>query len=351
MEAFFQYYREVAASYVPERPMDGLQALSTHDDLVAIIAALKQCPQAQRSTITRAYFAQKAQACGEVNLPPVVDQNRAFGLAARVMAMVNSSAESQTDGLLESGMLPLTWQDDTSFSDFLDMAFPSQSDMNAAQNDLLQQLMSEPSNKWHNLTARRLKKIAGLDLVATDNLQNHLRLDWKCKTVEIYHYTSVLKENLLSSVDCDDHDNTTRGISEGNMPRELALETLVTLKEILFPLDSDSQALLRTLVCKESFDPDCLRVDTRPYRRLDEKSLCYRYWGNRLSDLQEHMEAPTAKGFVEKWMERRSGARYVMMATLGGVVIAVILGALSLAVSIFQAWVGYQQWKHPVNRS
>lgn len=90
MEAFFQYYREVAASYVPDRPMDGLRTLSTHDELVAIIATLKQCPQAHRSTITRAHFAQKAQARGELSLPPVIDQNRAFGLAARVMAMVNS---------------------------------------------------------------------------------------------------------------------------------------------------------------------------------------------------------------------------------------------------------------------
>lgn len=195
--------------------MDGrLRALSTHDDLLAIIATLKQCPQLHRSAITRAHFAQKAQACGEVSLPPVLDQNRAFGLAARIMTMVNSSAENQTDGLLESGMLPLTWQDDKSFSGFLEMAFPLQTDMNAAQNDPRQQLMSAPCRKWHNLTAKRLKKIAGLDVVATDNLQNHLRLDWKCKTVEIYHYTSVLKENLLSSVDCDAHDDTTRGISE-----------------------------------------------------------------------------------------------------------------------------------------
>lgn len=55
-------------------------------------------------------------------------------------------------------MLPLTWQDDTSFSEFLDIAFPSQSEMNAAQNDVQQQLMSEPSNKWHKLTGKRLKR-------------------------------------------------------------------------------------------------------------------------------------------------------------------------------------------------
>lgn len=76
-----------------------------------------------------------------------------------------------------------------------------------------------------------------------------------------------------------------------------------------------------------------------------------RYWGARLDDLFEHMQNPTPKSYVEKWIERRSGARYVMMATLGGVVFAVILGMLGLAVSIFQAWVGYQQWQHPVNPS
>jgi len=38
-----------------------------------------------------------------------------------------------------------------------------------------------------------------------------------------------------------------------------------------------------------------------------------------------------------------------MMATLIGVMMAVTLGLLGLAVAIFQAWVAYQQWKHPVN--
>ncbi|TQV95658.1 hypothetical protein IF1G_05487 [Cordyceps javanica] len=357
LEAFFQFYREVTASYVPERPMEGTRALSSHDDLIAIISTLKNCSQAHRHVLTRAHFAQRAEARAEQCLPLPIDQDRAFSLAARVLAMVNSSAEHQADGLLESGMLPLTWQDNRSFSDFMETAFPLQGDEKGGRESPRQQLIPDQANKWPKLTAKRLKKMAGLELVATDNLQNHLRLDAKHKTVEIYHYTSVLKENLLSSVHCDSHDDTARGISEGNMPRELALETLATIKEILFPLDADSQALLRTLVSKKSFDPDCLRVDTRPYRRPDDckgagaATLPYRYWGARLSDLCEHMETPTPSGHLERWMERRSGARHVMMATLGGVVLAVLLGAASLAVSIFQAWVGYQQWQHPVNPS
>ncbi|KAJ3496144.1 hypothetical protein NLG97_g2867 [Lecanicillium saksenae] len=250
-----------------------------------------------------------------------------------------------------ASLRPMTWQDNVSFSDFMGRAFPMQRGSMDTREDPGERLISPQGSRWPKLTAKRLKKLAGLELVATDNIQNHLRLDLKYKTVDIYHYTSVLKENLLSSAHCDSHDDIGRGISEGNMPRDLALETLATLQEILFPLDADSQTLLQSLVSKQSFDPDCLRLDTRPYRRPEEKTVQYRYWGARLADLHEQMEAPTPNGYFEKWMERRSGARYVMMATLGGVVIAVVLGALSLAVSIFQAWVGYQQWQHPINPS
>lgn len=122
----------------------------------------------------------------------------------------------------------------------------------------------------------------------------------------------------------------------------------MSLREVLFPLDSESQSLLRSLVSKKSFDPDCLRVDLKTYRRTDESNVTFRYWNARLDDLYDQIQNPTPSRLFEKWMERRSGARYVMMATLGGVLIAIVLGALSLGVGIFQAWVAYQQWKHPV---
>jgi len=51
---------------------------------------------------------------------------------------------------------------------------------------------------------------------------------------------------------------------------------------------------------------------------------------------------------MEKWFERKSGARYVMMATIAGVFLAIFLGMASLAVGGYQAWIGYQQWQHPV---
>ncbi|KAI9155688.1 hypothetical protein HJFPF1_08277 [Paramyrothecium foliicola] len=349
LEPFFSYYRETTASYVPDLLPGSVPSLRNHGDLLAVIRAIKEFPQIRRSVLTETHFAQKAAARGETALPLLADQNRAFSLAARIITMVNSSVENQSDGLLESGALPVTWQSDTSFSDFIQAAFPAHDEDDHQQDNPRQQLVPARHAEWAELTAKRLKRVAGLDLIPTDNLQNHLRLDLKYKTVEIYHYTSVLKEHLVVSLKDNRHNEVARGITEGNIPRDLALETLVTLKEILFPLDSESQSMLRSFVSKKGLDPDCVRVDSRPYRRTDENAIPLRYWNLRLADLYDQIEHPTPSGFFERWMERRSGARYVMMATLGGVLIAVVLGALSLAVGIFQAWVAYQQWKHPVS--
>ena len=133
------------------------------------------------------------------------------------------------------------------------------------------------------------------------------------------------------------------------MPRQLALEALDSIYKILFPPDPESQSLLSSLVLRNSFDEDCLRFESTAYRDDDEKEINFHYFGSRLVNLYDELENPTPRGWLQKWLEKKSGARYVMMATLIGVMIAVVLGMLGLAVACFQAWVAYQQWKHPVS--
>ena len=136
----------------------------------------------------------------------------------------------------------------------------------------------------------------------------------------------------------------------GALPRQLALECLDSVQKILFPLtDRKSKTLLLSLTSKSSFDPDCLRFDSASIRNKDEKDIAYHYFGERLAELYDELENPTPRGSLEKWLERRSGARYVMLATLIGVIFAVILGMAGLAVGGYQAWVGYQQWQHPIS--
>ena len=81
---------------------------------------------------------------------------------------------------------------------------------------------------------------------------------------------------------------------------------------------------------------------------LGEENVAYFFLADRLSDLYNEMQNPQPRGWLGRFVERRSGARYMMIATLVGVIFAVFLGMLSLAVSSYQTWIAYQAWQHPV---
>ncbi|RYO90479.1 hypothetical protein DL763_005328 [Monosporascus cannonballus] len=271
LEAFFGFYKEVTSSYVPELLFGSQPALRSHDDVCDITRFLKSQQGATRSELTVQYFSRRAK---DSELPPIADQHRAFNIAVKIMSMVTCSAENQPSGLLELGTQPLPWHDDTSFASFITRAFPRVDigDLEIKDNS------GKTTDVKSAITARRVKKTAALSFRGTDDLRNHLRLDARNGVVEIYHYTSVLKEHLMAS----------------------------------------------------------------------QSQQGFVYFGSGLMELYEEVKNPTPRGFVERWFERKSGARYAMMATLVGVLIAVILGMLSLAVGIFQAWVAYEAWKHPV---
>ncbi|RYP28250.1 hypothetical protein DL767_007300 [Monosporascus sp. MG133] len=340
LEPFFQYYKEVTASYVPELLLpDTTQAIRSHEDLFDIICLLKEKPTIQRAQLTKEYFSSRV----EENEPPLSDQHRAFNLAMRAMAMVNCCIENQAGGLLESGEEPSVWRSDKSLHEFISSTFPMRDHPSLNEKD-----ESAPDIKA-GLTATKLKKVAGLKFKGTNDLRNHLKLDQKAGIVEIYHHTSVLKEHLMASKARSREPGSADPVLRENLPRQLALETLDSLQKVLFPLEPESQALLRSLVSKQSFDPDCLRFGSALFRRYHENDITYQYWGSRLMDLYEEIENPKPRGLLETWLEQRSKARHVMLATLVGVIIAIILGVFGLLVGIFQAWVSYHAWKYPVN--
>ncbi|KAI4678956.1 uncharacterized protein J4E88_006244 [Alternaria novae-zelandiae] len=156
----------------------------------------------------------------------------------------------------------------------------------------------------------------------------------KRKVVRIFHCSAVLKEMLSAS-----RPDGSRCL----VPRSLALEVLYTLYNILFPDDRSG-----TYVTKCGFDPDVLRCDVSRYRRKDDPEVDHTYFGTRLKEIYDEMQNPTPRHDWANWFHRHSAQRYMMMATMIGVFIAVIIGILGLGISGFQAYVSYQQWKHPV---
>ncbi|KAI5459333.1 hypothetical protein BGZ63DRAFT_361417 [Mariannaea sp. PMI_226] len=336
LKRFFDFYKSITSFYVPDLLPGSTPALRNHDDMFEIVRLLRVHPNMKRSELTEKYFSERDK------FPPVNDQHRAFNLAIQVMMMVTCSAEKQPSGLLELGIQPVQWNSDTSLIEFLSKAFP--------QTDTGNLYIRDDSGKIRDvksaIPARRLKKVAGLRFHGTDDLRNHLRMDVKKGIVEIYHHTSVLTEHLMASKALHEGEAP---VSSGNFPRQIALEALDSVQKVLFPFGSDSEQVLLNLVSEQSFDPDCLRYDSAACRREDEEDISYKYFGGRLVDLYEELQDPSPRGILEKWLQRKSGARYVMMATLVGVIIAVLLGILGLAVGIFQAWVAYEAWKYPAS--
>ena len=189
---FFAYYGEVTASYVPDLFGASQPAITGHADICSIIRTLQAHPSASRSDMTAECFPQHAT----MAIPSKDDQHRAINLAVKVMCMVTCTSGIRSPGLLELGIGPTQWQDDTSLTQLLTAMFPTTD--HPLLNDL-NGLDCPASATRGSLTASRLKKTARLKFRGTDDLRHHLRLDTKTGEVEIYHFTSVLKQHLAAS--------------------------------------------------------------------------------------------------------------------------------------------------------
>ncbi|RSM05631.1 hypothetical protein CEP52_006176 [Fusarium oligoseptatum] len=285
MKPFFDYYRNITAAYVPDMVVGIPPALSSHRELFAIIQVLKENPDTKRSELTSAHFTNRG---GQTPTPD--DQDRAFNLALRVIATVTCCLDNRSVDTLEAGLQPIPWRDDMTWTQFLSTAFPvidlDPSDSRDATSSRINELV----------TARRLMKVARLRFVPTDELRNHLKLNQQDGTVELYHHTAFLEESLIAN----------RKDKE-----QLAIEVLNSIQKTLFPSTADARILLRSLVSKHNLDPDCLRFEPSSYLLEGEGATTYRYLESKLVELYEELDNPTPRGILEKWLERKSGARGV----------------------------------------
>ena len=189
---FFKHYKDLTSSYEADTAPGDRAALSTHEDLFAIIEELKL-----QANITRAAFTAKLF-CEDTNgkLPSTADQERAVNLAVKVMTMVNCSAQRQSSGLLEHGLSQAPWRSDVTFSQFIADTFPTTDQPSLNDDDLKGSIDVKKT-----LMAKKLKKRIGLKFQPTDDLKRHLKLDRKTRVVEIYHHTAFLKEHLRLTKD------------------------------------------------------------------------------------------------------------------------------------------------------
>ncbi|KAF7672705.1 hypothetical protein GT037_009206 [Alternaria burnsii] len=330
--AFWDRYKALTAAYMPELTTS-CPALRSHADLLELIQLIQNRPRATREQIAECHFG--AQRDDEVQLTATLDQQRAMNLAASIMFSLDCGSTYESAGLVEEGSSSLLWRDTVSADNFLLEAFPERPHPTIASR-------KEPL-EWPVITAavsgKEVQRVLGFDMEATTDLRSHLMLDHRRRVLKIFHCTAMLRETLLV---CESQPTTCV------LPRRLILEVFDTIHRVLFPSDHESQALLSSLVTKHGFDRDLLRFESWDHYKHNEPELSYSYFGTRLVELYEELQNPKPHSRLESWFERKSGTRYMLMATMVGVFIAVIIGILGLGISGFQAYVSYQQWKHPV---
>lgn len=190
---FFEYYRDIVASYETESRHGEKGALSSHDDLFRIIKELRDDPVVTREELSHRLF-------GATSTSSILksDQEHAINLAVKTMVMVNCSSQSLSPDFLEHGIFQVPWRSDVAFSQFIVDIFPMTDHPGFSHDD---DTIAFSVDMRTSLTARKLMKRAGLKLKPTEDLRNHLKLDRKAGVVELFHYTAFLKEHLRLTKD------------------------------------------------------------------------------------------------------------------------------------------------------
>ncbi|KAH7386886.1 hypothetical protein DE146DRAFT_185897 [Phaeosphaeria sp. MPI-PUGE-AT-0046c] len=322
-DAFWAHYEHLSAAYCPER-LATRAALSNHEELLVVLEGVKTRPEMPRKDILRVLIERDDQ---EDRKPPTSrDQNQTFNIAASLAYLMDLGVLHDAANISSASFPLVSWRDDVSGETFLNEALPCRP------------TSSNIPGTMPDLRATKLKKHAKLKFMATNDIRSHLQLDKKQKIIWIFHHSTALRQLLLATED---------DASTSILPRSLMLEVLDTIHNVLFPSDLESQLLLAHLVAKHGWDQGLSSDMSIRYRKDDDLGVSYAYYGERLEELYKELLAPTPHGRLERRLRRRS-EKYMFTATMYGVIIAVTLGVFTLAAAIFQSWVAWQQWKHPV---
>lgn len=195
LQKYFGFYRRTTADYVPSMlKSKDFYALRNHQDLRNIVKHLRNAPRTPRFELMSDIFGEKQRGR---TVPDVKDQHRAMNLATRVLFLIHCTSEVPVSGDLEMGAQSIVWADQATLYEYLDEAFPLSGMDEKAQKGI-----------FGELSARRLVKVAGLQLQPTDDLREHLYVDEKAGTVKIFDQIVFLKECLLAWDKCPTDRNS-----------------------------------------------------------------------------------------------------------------------------------------------
>ncbi|KAK3367854.1 hypothetical protein B0H63DRAFT_442549 [Podospora didyma] len=221
-----------------------------------------------------------------------------------------------------SGKSRVCWNTPTSLRDFLATYFEPEPKSTFANNS------NETVKLEKIFKASNLDRIAGLEIVWTDNLVDHLRLTDDDTRVHIFHHVSFL--NIQR------HNNT------GLLPGGLAEESLQTLA-LLFPsADRETKRWFAKLPKSDNvLDAQllhCGRLKTDD-RQIDR----FKFWRERLVMLKQVFDEAQPGTMGQWWYDRRNGVQwYTFWVAVLVLVLTIVFGLVQSIEGGLQVYYSHQ---------
>ncbi|KAF4455853.1 hypothetical protein F53441_1885 [Fusarium austroafricanum] len=261
--------------------------LSTHEDIMAIVQLLRR--SRTREEIRR----QLLLSCSLPGSEACCDHS--IDLAARLLLMV----EFGNLPYAYSGFRPIEWATG-SLKDFITERFESKPVLGHSKVKL---------DKIFN--ANNLGKIAGIEVVWTTNLADHLRLLKDDQAVAVFHHASFLKRQqmLVTATPGREICDFDAGYSDTTLfSQEFIDETLNTMA-LLFPRwDMETRAWYQTQASLRGLDTQLTEIGQLDAdKRQIEK---FSFWHDRLVILKQVFDESRPSSLRQWWHDRRNGVQW-----------------------------------------
>ncbi|KAG9230746.1 hypothetical protein BJ875DRAFT_384492 [Amylocarpus encephaloides] len=292
---YFEYYHEQSIMALSNNGLSNV--VQTHGDVVSMVKLL-QVPEHTRETI------QKLEKARLEDLKRDVDHEKicnAIDLGVKLGMM------------LLGGEGVLAWQDDQLLVSL------------STEFSKVGLLEKEKVRLDKLFNARNLDHIAGLKIVWTSNLADHLRVQNDDTEVSIFHCASFLKCQTGNQV----------------FPSGFIDETIRTLGLLLPQYDKDSNKWFGKQGKNEPLDENAIKCGhlTAEARQIEN----FHYWRDRLIILKQVFDEAKPRGIKQWWRDRRDPVQWYSfwfaVAVIAG--LTILFGLVQCVEGGIQVWKAY----------
>ncbi|KAH9208058.1 hypothetical protein DL95DRAFT_428842 [Leptodontidium sp. 2 PMI_412] len=304
-EEYFRYYTQQCRVSIQGSDESEPYNLRTHDNIKDIVTILKvgiSLDQIHQSM--RQKFPEPVGKRVEESIQNGID------LAVRLLLMVNVGRSRHGVQLTRT----LEWREG-SLQDFTRKHF---------KPEII--LPQERVKLERIFTARNLERIAGIQIIWTDNLADHLQMQDDDTRVAIFHHASFLwhQKNNPQPLFEPKFINETR--------RTLAL---------LFPQHNKVTRLWYRKLCPRlNLDPEAIRCG---HLRAEDRHIeKFEYWHDRLVVLKQVFDESEPRTLEQWWCDRRNGVqRYTFWVAVLVLALTIFFGAVQCVEGGLQVWRGW----------